>query len=490
MQRLWPVWAICLAIFPSMSLILASEKPVATSPALTASPAHPHIIVIVVDDMGLGDLGCYGGKIQPTPALDQLASEGKRWTQFYSASCICSPSRAALVTGRYPGRHKITSYLQTRAGNKACGQADFLSPTAPSMARIFKSIGYRTCHLGKWHLGGGRDVTNAPKFAAYGYDHAQGTWESPEPATPLGKQYPPWSEQLEPGQVHRSRRTHWLVDQTMEFLQKDPQQPALITLWLDDVHVPFRPSQEQLSALQPDLAPPAKDVTERDRYRAVMANLDTQMGRLIEAIRQKSMAEKTVVVFMGDNGPLPTFDQERTGGLRGSKLSLYEGGIRVPLIVWQPGRIPSGAVDDRTVLTSLDLLPTLLAYAGGSTGEQLLASNSWKLDGHNCSGCFTQATITPGIEEHQPRADFWEYGRKSEAFAFPKDAANRSPFLAMREGPWKLLVDHEGQHAELYQLEIDPQETTNRASAEQARVAAMTRRLLTWYKDVYQVPTP
>lgn len=451
----------------------------APSSKAALSASQPHVIVVVVDDFGLGDIGCYGGTLQPTPAMDQMAREGIRWTHFYSASCICSPSRAALVTGQYPGRHKITSYLQTRAGNKACGQADFLSPSAPSLARIFKSMGYRTCHLGKWHLGGGRDVTSAPKFSAYGYDHAHGTWESPEPAAALGKQYPPWSEQLEPGQVHRSNRTCWLVDQAVDYVLKDSTRPALITLWLDDTHVPFRPSAEQLETVGGGNPATVKDRSEKDRYRAVLANLDVQIGRLTEAIRKHSLAEKTLVVLMGDNGPAPTFDQVRTGGLRGSKLSLYEGGIRVPLIVWQPGRIPAGVVDETTVFTAIDLLPTLMTYAGGEQGRQQLAANALKLDGREMSGAWMG---TPGSGV---RANFWEYGRKTEAFAFPKDPKNRSPFLAMREGPWKLLVNFDGKEAELYQLDLDPYETTNRAPEEAERVERMRVKLLGWFKEVY-----
>ncbi|MEO7317448.1 MAG: sulfatase-like hydrolase/transferase, partial [Chthoniobacteraceae bacterium] len=154
----------------------------ATAPAATPAPepaprtGKPHIVFVFADDMGVGDLGCYGGTIAPTPNIDRLAKEGARFTQYYSAAPICSPSRAGLLTGSFPARWKITSYLQTRAGNQACEQADFLDPKAPTIPRRLKRDGYATAHFGKWHLGGGRDVIDPPKFAPYGYDEHAGTW--------------------------------------------------------------------------------------------------------------------------------------------------------------------------------------------------------------------------------------------------------------------------------------------------------------------------
>jgi arylsulfatase A-like enzyme len=145
------------------------------------APRPPHIVFVPADDLGPGDLGSFGGTGAPTPNIDRLAAEGTRFRRFYVAAPICSPSRAALITGRFPARMRITRFLQERKGNRACGQDDFLDPAAPSLPRILKAAGYATCHVGKWHLGGGRDVTDAPKFAAYGYDEGLGTYESPEP---------------------------------------------------------------------------------------------------------------------------------------------------------------------------------------------------------------------------------------------------------------------------------------------------------------------
>src|SRR5436190_10170588 len=138
----------CLLNCSSLTAFAATEK--------------PNIVFILTDDMGYGDVGCYGGKFVPTPNIDQLAKEGTKFTQFYVASPICSPSRTGFLTGMYPARWKIHSFLQTRAGNRDVGQVDFLDPKAPSIARTLKAAGYVTAHMGKWHMGGGRDVTNAP----------------------------------------------------------------------------------------------------------------------------------------------------------------------------------------------------------------------------------------------------------------------------------------------------------------------------------------
>ena len=419
-----------------------------------AQPVRPNILVILADDFGWGDVGCYGGKV-PTPVLDRMAKEGTRFTQFYVASPICSPSRCAIITGQQPGKWRITSYLQTRKGNRECGQADYLDPAAPSLPRSLKAVGYATAHIGKWHLGGGRDVTNAPKFAAYGYDVGMGTYESPEPHPDITATNWIWSPQ---DKVQRWDRTAWMVDRTLDFMHAHTNQPCFVNLWLDDTHTPWVPKE--------DGAGP----NTRKSYTAVLKEMDRQIGRLLEALRKTDSSRPTLVIFFGDNGPLPTFDQERSAGLRGSKLSLYEGGIRVPCIVWQPGVVPAGRVDEASVFTAWDLFPTLCAQASAKLPE------GYSSDGQDLSKALRGQSVT----RTQPL--FWEYGRNTNSFAFP-GGANRSPNLAVRDGVWKLLANADGTEAELYDLASDPNESKNLAAEKSDVATRLSNAAVTWRKS-------
>ena len=306
-----------------------------SSVALTAAD-RPNVILVLADDLGPGDLSCYGGKT-PTPNIDRMAKEGVRFTRYYAPAPICSPSRCGTITGQFPGRWRITSYLQTRAGNKACGQADFLDPDAPSLPRALKAAGYKTAHVGKWHLGGGRDVVNPPKFAAYGYDLRLGTWESPEPHPDITARDWIWSAD---DKVKRWERTGWMVDRTLDFLKAHADGPCFVNLWLDDPHTPWVPTADDQTVTKKGQA--AGKGPTPERLAKVMTELDRQVGRLLDAVRARKGGRPTVVLFLSDNGPLPSFDRARTVGLRGSKLSLYEGGTRLPFIAWGPGSCRPG----------------------------------------------------------------------------------------------------------------------------------------------------
>ncbi len=425
------------------------------------SQTRPNIIFLLTDDMGYGDVGCYGGDFAPTPNIDRMAREGIRFTQFTVASPICSPSRTALTTGMFPARWRITCFLQTRAGNLACGQADFLDPTAPSLARTLKESGYATGHFGKWHMGGGRDVVNPPHFDKYGFDEHAGTWESPEPHPDITASNWIWSKD---DKVKRWDRTAFFVDKTLDFLRRHRDRPCYVNLWPDDTHTPFVPSQERLSEY------PNGPAEER-KFRAVLDEYDRQIGRLFAGLKELGIDDNTLVVFASDNGPLPTFAGRRTGNLRGSKLSLYEGGIREPFIVRWPGHVPAGQTDTQTVLNGVDLFPSLCSLAGAA------AAKGAAFDGEDLSAAL--------LGKPTPRRTplFWEYGRNNTSFAYP-DGAARSPNLAIRDGQWKLLVNDNGEGVELYELLADPQETTNLAASQAETAKRLRERVIAWRKTM------
>jgi arylsulfatase A-like enzyme len=416
-----------------------------------AADQQPNVVLILADDLGPGDLACYGGK-RATPNIDRMAREGTRFTQFYSASPICSPSRCGLITGQYPGRWKITSFLQTRAGNAGCEQRDYLDPKAPTLPRALKTSGYVTAHFGKWHLGGGRDVADAPPFAAYGYDEHAGTWESPQPHLDITAGNWIWSDG---DKVKRWDRTSFFVDQTLDFLRRHNGKPCFVNVWLDDPHTPWIASEGAKGDTPANLG-------------KVMTEVDRQVGRLLDAVRRFDSSRKTLVFFASDNGPLPTFDQARTVGLRGGKLSLYEGGIRVPLIAWGPGLVPAERTNEGTVLSGVDLFPTICKLCGAELPPEYTS------DGEDLSAAIL------GESPSRSNPLFWEYGRNETFFRYPPKARDRSANLAVRDGKWKLLVNHDASKAELYDLAQDPNESNNVVAEHQNLAMRLKAEALAW----------
>lgn len=421
--------------------------------ASVAVAARPNIVFVLTDDMGCGDVGCNGGKFVPTPNIDRLASEGIRFTQFSVASPICSPSRVALTTGMFPARWQITSYLQTRAGNKACEQADFLDAKAPTVARTLQAAGYATGHFGKWHMGGGRDVTNAPPITAYGFDEYASTWESPDPHPDITATDWIWSKK---DKVKRWNRTAFFVDKALDFLRRHKEQPCYVNIWPDDVHTPWVPADDAPKGDKPE------------NFRRVLAEYDRQVGRLLAGLKELGIDENTLIVFASDNGPLPTFGGTRAAGLRGSKLSLYEGGVREPFIVRWPGRVPAGRVDEQSVLNGVDLFPSFCTLAG------VVAPN---LDGEDVGAVWLGKPVT------RKKPLFWEYGRNNKSFKYP-EGRDRSPNVAVRDGQWKLLVNADGTGAELYDLIADPEETTDLAARQPKIARRLTEQALRWRKSL------
>jgi arylsulfatase A-like enzyme len=422
----------------------------------------PNIIIILTDDMGFGDVGVYGGKFVPTPNIDRMAGEGIRFTQYYSAAPISSASRAGLLTGIHPANLHITGYLQTREGNRAAEMADFLDPGTPTLPRTLQAAGYKTGHFGKWHLGGGRDVKNAPSIRQYGYDEYVSTYESPDPDPLITATDWIWSAK---DSIKRWNRTAYFVDKTLDFMKRNGGHPCFVNLWPDDMHTPWVGNIEE-QKLFPDGENSEKN------FRTVLIEYDRQIGRLLAGLKELGIDKNTIVIFTSDNGPAPSFRGSRAGNYRGCKASLYEGGTRMPFIVWSPDRlIPRGKVDNTTVVSALDMFSSLCSMANVKLPDR------YESDGADMSRPLA------GEPQQRDKLIFWEYRRNSSnAFPLPADK-DLSPNLAVREGDWKLLINADETGLMLYNLHEDPRETTNLSEKYPVKAAGLKKKLLEWRRS-------
>ncbi len=430
----------------------------AVTSADAAPDAKPNILFILTDDMGWGDLSCYGKKELKTPNIDRLASEGLRFTQFYVASPICSPSRTAYLTGTFPARWNINDYLHDRAGNKAHETANWLDPKAATLARTLKTAGYATGHFGKWHMGGGRDVQNAPWPKEYGFDEHHVNCEGCGPRIESFGSAKPIP--VEDKMLARHQFTSFWVDKTIDFVRRHKKGPFFVELWPQDVHTPHIPNPEELPLV-------ADTPKEHRNFNAVLRTYDREVGRLLDFLKAEGLEENTIVIFASDNGPEPSFQGQRSGGLRGMKWSLYEGGIREPFLARWPGKIPAGKTDETTVLGAVDLLPTLCALAGVS------AAKDAKFDGVELSAALL------GKPQQRSRPLFWEYGRKAD-YLYPAKKEDRSPNLAIRDGQWKLLINADGAEEQLYDLAADAHETKNVSHMHPEVAKRLREQVLAW----------
>lgn len=438
----------------TMSLLLGGSF------SLTAQE-NPNIIIIYVDDMGYSDLSCYGGDFVKTKNIDRIADEGIRFTQYYTAAPISSPSRVGLTTGMYPTRWGIRSFLQTRAGNRKNIQNDFLSDHAPSMARALKQNGYATAHFGKWHMGGGRDVDNAPSIYNYGFDEYASTWESPDPDKLITASDWIWSDQ---DSIKRWNRTAYFVDKTLDFIRRNQDKPCFINLWPDDVHTPFVPNPE-------DMETKREDWEKREAFRFVLKDLDDQMGRLIEGLKSLGADDNTLVIFTSDNGPNPSYGIERTKGLRGKKGTLYEGGIRMPFIVRWPSVITPGQINENAILGSVDIFPTLCSITGSPIPSE------FRLDGEDRSDVILR---NKNVERSAPL--FWEFSSRKQ------NAPDNTPMpqVAVRWKEWKLLVFIDGSQVELYNMKNDREEKENVAQQNKWVTDKLTFEALRWFNQSFR----
>lgn len=461
---------------------LAQARPTESRPASQAKKP-PNILFVLVDDMGLADLGFMGGKT-PTPRLDRLAHDGVVLTRFYDGAPICSPSRAAFFTGRFPAEVGFYSFINDRSSNAAVGQANWLDPRLPNVATILRSAGYATAHFGKWHMGGGRDVGDAPWPTAYGFDESFTTFEGLGPRVLVADEERGLADQsarLGQGPFFYERKselTQLYAHKTLDFVSRHRDAPWFVQLWLNDVHDPWAPDEGFLAATRGV----GRDADE-SRYVATIAKMDRTLGNLVDRLADMGEAENTLIVVTSDNGP-SALQRYYAGGasppgsvdhLRGRKGSNYEGGIRQPLLLCWPGHVRAGYRDERTVASAVDLLPTLAAIVGarvprGTAGIDL-----------------TPVLAGRPIARRPPL--YWAFGnpRAARQPRGPYRPHDIAPPLALRDGKWKLLTRADGSGAELYDLDADPGETRDLAGREPRRRVALWQRLQAWSR---RLPVP
>ncbi len=446
--------------------------------AASAFSASPNILIIYVDDLGYGDTAVYGHPLVKTPNIDQLAKEGVRFTQFYAPSALCSPSRAGLLTGRTPYRTGVKSWIPDNS-DVSLARDEF------TIAQLVKPLGYRTAVIGKWHLNGGLHLEDMPQPRDFGFDYQYGlaAWVKNEKAEKAksGKLYPDnMYRNNEPvGQTNKFS-AELITDEAIEWLSSAHDEPFFLLLTYSEVHTPVASPEKYLVQYDEFLTDESRgdawhyymDWADRPNrgkgeYYANISYMDAQMGRVLELLRQSGRLDDTLVIFSSDNGPVTSDPQEawelnmagETGGFRGRKRYLFEGGLRVPGIFRWPGRLASGVLVD-TPVTALDIFPTIADYL------ELVLPEGRAVDGQSITGLLDEDEAT-SLERSSifywsiPTPDGMEY--------------------AVREGWWKMILDPDGQPQYLFNLLHDRYEVHNLIEGEPERVKTLRQKF-----DIYR----
>lgn len=421
-----------------LALLLAAVLPWPVV-SVAADTPRPNVIVIVTDDQGAADAGCYGAKDLATPNIDALAARGVRFTQFYAAAAVCSPSRAALLTGRYPLRAGLVGNAASQPGGK-----EAMPGAQVTMAEMFKTAGYATAHLGKWHLG----YTPDTMPNAQGFDHSFGHmggcidnfshffyWAGPN----RHDLFRNGVEVQMPGRYFPDL----IVEEAAQFIERNRARPFFIYFALNMPHYPYQGETKWLERFK-ELPYP------RNLYAAFLASCDERIGALLKKVDDAGLRERTIIVFQSDNGHSTEerahFGGGSAGAYRGQKFSLFEGGIRLPAVVSWPGQLPQGETRGQLV-HSCDWLPTLAELAG----VKVLNPD---LDGRSIVPVIRSAAAPAPHEVLH-----WHVG------------AGPRPQWAVREGDWKLIgnvqstpdpaLTKEDKQFFLSNLAADPGEQTN-----------------------------
>jgi arylsulfatase A-like enzyme len=421
---------------------------------LAASHKQPNIVVLIADDLGVGDLGFSGGKDIPTPRLDRLASEGVIFRQGYT-SPMCAPTRAAFLTGRHP--EKI-GFEDNRPGDSRHFGMDL---SVKTVADVLRDAGYGTGLIGKWHVGRGLNHEYSPWNRGFdeflGYYGAFGAYVNPKLTSPPGME-----------KVVEGYSTDIFADAACDFMARHANQPFFLNVAFNAAHLEQVAKPEDLAKFSNIENP------KRRKAAAIISNLDANVGRIAARLQELNLDRDTLLIFFSDNGGEPPILGTMNGPLRGMKFDLYEGGIRVPFFMRWPESLPAGKTSDALV-SVIDLLPTIAAAAN--------ARVSPGIDGKNLLPYLRGKTRT---EPHKTL--FW---RTTEHAALQKmrQQSNGAPpiyiphLAAVREGKWKLVaLDDAGKQprVELYDLISDPSEKNDVAASESKVVRRMSKELDAW----------
>jgi len=442
--------------------ITAAATPRAASAAPVASSTagrKPNVVFILGDDIGWGDLGCYGNRQAPTPNLDRMAAQGTLFTQFYVNGSVCSPSRCAFLTGHFPAQHRMHAHLSPPGQNQPRGIPDWLDPSVHTLPKLLKKAGYATAHFGKWHLGAG---PGAPPPTAYGFDASRSV-------VAAGDHF---SEETD--EFFRAHSADLFVSEAIKFIEANRDRPFYVNVWMILNHATLHPTPEQLKPFERYNPAGLPYQGTKAIYYASLAALDAAVGRLVARLDELGLAQDTIVVFSADNGPEELQLREvshsafgSAGPFRGRKRSLYEGGVREPWIVRWPGHVAAGRVDTESVVTAVDWLPTICGLAGVPVPSEL------KPDGEN------GGDILLGRSRPRTRPIMWEW-----RYRVIGHVLNQSPMLSVRDGRWKLLLNPDRSRVELYDIPADPSEMTNLAAANPDVVARLAQQVLAWQKTL------
>jgi arylsulfatase A-like enzyme len=436
-----------------------------------AGAAQPNIVFFLADDLGYMDIGANNPKtFYETPNIDRLAKSGMRFTQGYAACCVCSPTRGSIMTGKYPPRFGITDYI---GGNRAgkllpAPNADHLPLEEVTIAERLRDAGYATFFAGKWHLGNGEYSPNAQGFGP-GLEGKNQFF------------YPPAAEPP-PDPRDDPKTTDRIANEAVKFIAAHKDKPFFAYLPFLAVHIPigarsdliekYKQKKAEADAWGHERASKVRLTQNNAVYAAMLEQLDTAIGRVLHALETNGLSDRTIVVFMSDNGGLSTAEGHVTSNmpLRGGKGWPYEGGIREPLIIRAPGVTKSGSTCD-TPVTSTDFYPTLLQLA-----HLPLFAEQHK-DGVSLVPLLKGGRINRGAPL------FWHYPHYGNQ--------GGSPNGAVREGDWKLIEWFEDGRLELYDIAKDPGERTDLAAKNPGKVRELHAKLIAWRKEVNAVmPTP